>query len=95
MMIEQLRDDLAADGKKIPFELIGKLAWLATGREEPFDESTMRRYGRNVTPTGPAAKYWRRHFHLMIELGRLVPGAEQSQRFREAMHAFLQPPRHH
>ena len=93
-MIAQLREDLRAAGKRMPFELIAEFATLAAGRDTVFDESTIRRYG-DVTLTLPAANYWREHFDVMIEIGRLVLGAEHSERFRELMHAFLQPPRHH
>ncbi|RPH52967.1 MAG: hypothetical protein EHM84_04585 [Lysobacterales bacterium] len=92
--IAQLRDDLKAAGKRMPFALIGELATLACGRETVFSESTIRRYGE-VTRTLPAANYWREHFDVMMEIGRLVPGAERSERFCDLMHAFLQPPRPH
>jgi hypothetical protein len=92
--IEQLREDLKAAGKRMPYGLIAELATLATGRDAVFHESTIRRYG-DVSLTLPAANYWREHFDVMMEIGRLVPGAEQSERFRGLMHAFLQPPRHH
>jgi hypothetical protein len=93
-MIAQLREDLKAAGKRMPYALIAELATLAVGRDTVFDESTIRRYG-DVTLTLPTANYWREHFDVMIEIGRLVPGAEQSERFRELMHAFLQRSRHH
>jgi hypothetical protein len=93
--IAQLREALEAAGKRMPFDLIAQLATLAAGRAPDLHESTIRRYGRDVSLTLPTANYWRQHFDVMIEIGRLVPGAEQSERFRELMHAFLQPPRHH
>jgi hypothetical protein len=94
-MIEQFRDNLEAEGHRMPFELIARVATLAAGRSEPFDESTLRRYGRDISLTLPAAKLWKQHFSLMVEIARLAPSAQDSRLFREAMHTFLQPPRHH
>ena len=92
--IAHLREDLKAVGKRMSYEVIAELATLACGRETVFNESTIRRYGE-VTQTLPAGNYWREHFDVMIDIGRLVPGAARSERFRKLMHAFLQPQRSH
>jgi hypothetical protein len=96
-MLDCFYDDLRAAGKRISAELVGELVWLALGRgrEHPFRESTIRRYGRDATLTLPAAEVWRNSFKLMVEVARLVPDAQRSTAFADAMHSFLQPPRHH
>lgn len=94
-MIDQLRDDLKTAGHKMPYELMADLLWLATGRQKRFDESTIRRYGKNVKLRVLAAKVLKRKGRALADIARFVPNTEQSRVFMDIMHAFLQPPRHH
>lgn len=94
-MIDRLRDDLKTAGHHLSYELLGRLASLATGRQEPFHESTMRRYGKDVTPTAPAADVWIENWDWLIEVARLSPNAEQANTFTDIMRAFLHPRRPH
>jgi len=72
-MIRVTKQHRSKEKRRMHFELIAELVWLASGQRTRISESSVRRYLGKTRSEHPMSSFWKRHWRLLQEALRFSP----------------------